>query len=376
MTQQNSVNLSLPYIQPAQAQKHVTHNEAIRVLDALVQPSVAGPPDGTPPANAAEGTRWIVGADAVGAWAGHEGEVAWRTDGAWSFLAPRRGWQFRVETGGSLSFDGSAWVGEGDVATFPDTVDRLGVGAAADAANRLAVSSEAVLLNHAGAGHQVKVNKAAETDTASLLFQTGFSGRAEMGTTGGDGFAVRVSADGASWRDALAVAPDTGRARFPSGAEVEQRLTVAGRWACETNNRWVGLPLDGGATFDADAGTGADPALDWRHHGPFLAEGTTLVRIEGALHADDAEVTGLELRGYVQHGDWTDGFGADGDAMREPLFATTVTGVSTGWRRLALPEMAYRTPADGFLLLFARPVGALTATRHVRATLGMTVLSA
>ena len=30
-------NLELPYIVAAQAQKHVTHNEAIRALDAIVQ---------------------------------------------------------------------------------------------------------------------------------------------------------------------------------------------------------------------------------------------------------------------------------------------------------------------------------------------------
>ena len=29
--------LSLPLIQPSQAQKHVTHNEALRILDAVVQ---------------------------------------------------------------------------------------------------------------------------------------------------------------------------------------------------------------------------------------------------------------------------------------------------------------------------------------------------
>src|SRR5690606_5997668 len=33
-------NLDLPYIMGAQAQKHVTHNEAIRKLDALVQLAV------------------------------------------------------------------------------------------------------------------------------------------------------------------------------------------------------------------------------------------------------------------------------------------------------------------------------------------------
>ena len=35
-----SPHLLLPYIQAAQAQKHVTHNEAMRLLDAVVQLSV------------------------------------------------------------------------------------------------------------------------------------------------------------------------------------------------------------------------------------------------------------------------------------------------------------------------------------------------
>lgn len=33
-------NLNLPYILPSQAQKHVTHNEAIRALDAMLHLAV------------------------------------------------------------------------------------------------------------------------------------------------------------------------------------------------------------------------------------------------------------------------------------------------------------------------------------------------
>ena len=32
-----SPRLALPFIQPSQAQKHVTHNEALQLLDAVVQ---------------------------------------------------------------------------------------------------------------------------------------------------------------------------------------------------------------------------------------------------------------------------------------------------------------------------------------------------
>ena len=58
----------------------------------------------------------------------------------------------------------------------------------------------------AGGGNgdvQVKLNKEALTDTASILFQTGFSGRAEIGLAGGDGLSLKVSADGAAWNTAL-----------------------------------------------------------------------------------------------------------------------------------------------------------------------------
>ena len=34
---EETVNLALPYILSAQAQKHVTHNEALRRLDAVVE---------------------------------------------------------------------------------------------------------------------------------------------------------------------------------------------------------------------------------------------------------------------------------------------------------------------------------------------------
>ena len=54
------------------------------------------------------------------------------------------------------------------------------------------------------------MNKAEPGQTASLLFQTGFSGRAEIGLAGNDDVSVKVSADGGTWRDALSVQAATG----------------------------------------------------------------------------------------------------------------------------------------------------------------------
>jgi len=208
--------LGLPYILPSQAQKHVTHNEAIRLLDVLVQLAVADRGRTAAPTDPAEGDRHIVGSGATGAWAGRDGQIAlWEATG-WAFLAPLPGWRAAVlEEARTVVWDGAGWVSAADL---PQSFPRLGIAAAADDTNRLAVGSPASLFSHAGSGgHQLKLNKALPADTASLLFQTGFAGRAEMGTAGSDAFTVKVSADGTAWLDALAADPASGRMRLPGG---------------------------------------------------------------------------------------------------------------------------------------------------------------
>ena len=210
-----STHLDLPYIQPAQAQKHVTHNEALRLLDAVVQLSVISRTTATPPAAPGPGARYLLPAGATGAWAGQEpGTLALHDDGAWQFIAPQTGWRAWIAEEGRMAVhDGTGWA-------VPDlqNLDLLGVNTTADATNRLAVASEATLLTHAGAGHQLKLNKSGATDTASLLFQTGWSGRAEMGTAGSDDFAIKVSPDGSTFHTALVAEAGSGAVSFPNGA--------------------------------------------------------------------------------------------------------------------------------------------------------------
>jgi len=227
-------NLGLPYIMAAQAQKHVTHNEAIRALDALVHLAVIDRDSTTPPDDPAEGDRHIVGTDGTGAWSGHDLEIAAFQDGGWAFYAPRPGWRaWIVEESALRAWNGTAWVtvggGEGGGGDGGDgAFDTLGINATADETNRLALASPASLFNHAGAGHQLKLNKSASGDTAALLFQTGFSGRAEMGTAGDDDFHFKVSADGSAWHEAILIDKDTGEVSFPSGVDIENAALPIG----------------------------------------------------------------------------------------------------------------------------------------------------
>ena len=87
-----SPHLQLPYILAAQAQKHVTHNEALRLLDAVVQLSVLDRDLAAPPASPADGDRYIVASGATGLWAGWDLNVTTWVDGVWMRLVPRPGW--------------------------------------------------------------------------------------------------------------------------------------------------------------------------------------------------------------------------------------------------------------------------------------------
>lgn len=211
-----SARLSMPYLQPSQAQKHVTHNEALLILDALVQLAVADRDLTAPPAGPAEGDRFIVASGATGDWAGEDGRVAQFDGTAWVFHAPQPGWRaWVVDEERLVTWRGGAWA---DDSGLPLEAAQLGVNTSADAVNRLAVASGATLLTHAGSDHQLKINKAGAGDTASLLYQTGWSGRAEMGLAGEDDFSVKVSADGSAWVTALRLAGASGLA---SGAAVQ-----------------------------------------------------------------------------------------------------------------------------------------------------------
>ena len=90
-------NLLLPFIQAAQAQKHITHNEALRLLDGLTQISVLDRDFAAPPGSPAEGARYIVDNGATGLWAGWDGDVAFYAGGAWLRLPARTGWVVWVQ---------------------------------------------------------------------------------------------------------------------------------------------------------------------------------------------------------------------------------------------------------------------------------------
>lgn len=211
-----TARLGLSLMAPQQSQRPTMYNEAMAALDQLVQPTVKSRTTTAPPGSPAEGDTYIVALSATGAWAGKDGKFACWLSSAWSFRTPADGWLAYVTDTAELAVcQSGAW--SSFVTNGGASLAKLGINATADLTDRLAVAADATLLTHNGTGHQLKLNKATAADTASLLYQDNFSGRAELGLTGDDAFHLKVSPNGSTWYEALTIAQGSGLVTLPIG---------------------------------------------------------------------------------------------------------------------------------------------------------------
>ncbi|MEX2520496.1 MAG: DUF2793 domain-containing protein [Paracoccaceae bacterium] len=106
-------HLKLPLLASAQAQKHVTMNEALVRLDALSAPSARSADIAAPPPTSEGGETWIIPTSASGEWLGRGGQLAFRVNGGWSFADPKPGWRVWVaDRAEAMVYAGSAWVAD------------------------------------------------------------------------------------------------------------------------------------------------------------------------------------------------------------------------------------------------------------------------
>lgn len=88
--------LALPLLDGAQAQKHVTVNEALARIDALLGGGVKSRTADVPGAPA-DGDVHVVPAGPTGAWAGEDGRIALFLNGGWEFVTAPEGLSLWVE---------------------------------------------------------------------------------------------------------------------------------------------------------------------------------------------------------------------------------------------------------------------------------------
>jgi len=214
----DTARLALPLIAGEQALKHVTHNEALVTLDALVQPVVEELGVVAPPGVPVEGETYGIGPSATGDWAGKDGQLAVWTNAGWRYASPAEGWLvWDKSTEALYVHDGADWVA---MLAELQNLSLLGVNTTANATNKLAVRSNAALFTalEAGSGGtgdmRLTLNRETGSDTASFVFQSGFSGRAEIGLAGTDDFAFKVSPDGSVFHTGMTIDKDNGFITF------------------------------------------------------------------------------------------------------------------------------------------------------------------
>lgn len=240
-----TANLGLPLLSAEQAQKHVTHNEALLLADGLTQLVLQGRGEETPPAEPVEGQAFALGEDPEGDWAGHDGEIAIWTSGGWRYATPKTGWRaWDISQGEALILLDNNWQNLSEQFETLQNLALLGVNTTADATNKLSVRSNAALFAALGAGDggtgdmRLVLNREAQADTASLIYQSNWSGRAEMGLAGAsDDFVIKTSANGSDFAIGLSVGAGTGFVTLNAlfGSAVSFPTIAAGVLSVETS---------------------------------------------------------------------------------------------------------------------------------------------
>ena len=262
-----SNSLSLPFIQPSQAQKHVTHNEALQILDTLTQLAVVSDETTAPPSSPSSGSRYIIAPGGTGDWAGHDGEVAVFETGGWRFFVPRAGWRaFVLNREALVVFDGGDWI-DLDSDDLQD-ISSFGLGMSASVSTPFSAKLNSALWTalyqaDAGSGDLIKtVNKEAATNDGGIVFQTDFQTRAILGLFGTDAFRLAVSPDGNTFFDGLRIDQTTGIVGMPNLPRCKVTTNFDNYCAADT---WTRIALNASEfndqnTFDASANQFTAPA--------------------------------------------------------------------------------------------------------------------
>ncbi|MEW4468369.1 DUF2793 domain-containing protein [Parasphingorhabdus sp. JC815] len=144
MTTLETSRFGLPLLAVGQAHKELFHNDALLLLDFLINPvvkAVTNDPDILQPV---EGDCWLVGTAPVSGWSGKAGRIAGWSGGGWHFIKPQE--SMRIIISGSNSpaiYRNAVW-------HFPSQIDAPTGGTTIDPEARLAIDSILDLLRRAG----------------------------------------------------------------------------------------------------------------------------------------------------------------------------------------------------------------------------------
>jgi hypothetical protein len=180
--------LALPAIEAAQAQKHVTHNEALMLLDALTHLTVESRALSTPPGSPSEGSAYVPAPGAGGAWSGWDAQIALYSGGAWTRIIPVPGMKAWIRT-------------ERLTVTYEDGLWRDGV-ALTSHGGRVTLRAKEEELN-LGGGFTETADASFIPDRAIVL---GVASRTTLSITGATSYGVGISGNPTQFGNLLGIA--------------------------------------------------------------------------------------------------------------------------------------------------------------------------
>jgi hypothetical protein len=247
----NTTRLNLPYLQASQADKHVTFNEVVSILDGLVMGAITARTVADPPATQSAGARYLLPANPIGAWNGHGGKYAYLQDGTWLFREPKVGWILYVEAEQSLIvFNGSSWrVIQGPVGPVAQ-YDQLAIGTPPDSAMpfnaRLNNARFTARTTQDGGDGQVRLslNRQDSSKSATLSFQTSGQSDTEVSLSGAGGLDFKVRNGANNWLSAASFSHTDGcLTLLPNGLSIGPIAIGHGAGANATNLGFGALTL-------------------------------------------------------------------------------------------------------------------------------------
>lgn len=160
-------------------------------------------------------------------------------------------------------------------------------------------------------------------------------------------------------------------------------ITNSGRFYMYTNNRWITDSDDNYGTnyyqFTEGGGTAVNPVIEWEHMGFFVPKGKKIKKLHFTCRTNSAEVTDVEIYGFLRHPNpitvWETGMDADGedtvvDLFREFFVSDAPIALAGNMvdRRRRTFTADIEVPEDSYLSIYVKPVGTITATRYLTAS--------
>lgn len=229
----DTTKLTLPLLSASQSQKHVTVNEALQLLDLLVQSSVINTTTTAPPGSPSEGDAYVIAATATGDWAGRENDIAAYQNGAWVYLSPNEGWTVFDKSGNlAYIYYSGSWNSSsvGDLLTINHAT-------AATTAQRLVVGSPAVKFENESGSFVLRLGKDDDASSLWLEFLSNGTEVYDFGTFANNDLVLRKS-DGTRIFEVNEPTGIMTQGQFPS---FRARATVEQTVAADT---WTQMVLD------------------------------------------------------------------------------------------------------------------------------------